>query len=332
MPQPKIHQDDAARSRHYRRMQKLRKTGALCAPFPYWGGKARVAPVIWQHLGDVRHYLEPFAGSLAVLLARPHRPRVETVNDRDGHLVNVWRAIARDPLQVARYAQGPVASIELWSRHDVVCSQRGALTAQLIADSRYYDAELAGLWVYCASTWVGSGFGRKPGLRPTPHVSHTGSGIHTKKRRGQLPRLFTELQMRLHAVRILCGGWQDCLTDTLLCGASAPAGILLDPPYTHTLHRDMRLYATEDDCAPAVRAWALQHGNDDRLRIALCGLDGEHQMPEGWRAHHWQARGGMVNTKHHGRGRGETRQEVVWFSPHCLQPAQLPLHLREDRP
>src|SRR5262249_18852494 len=134
MPQPRIHQDHAARSRHHRRMQKLQKIGALCAPFPYWGGKASVAPVIWQHLGEVRHYLEPFAGSLAVLLARPHRPRVETVNDRDGHLVNVWRAIAQDPLQVARYAQWPVSSIELWSRHDYLCSQRGALTAQLMAD------------------------------------------------------------------------------------------------------------------------------------------------------------------------------------------------------
>ena len=255
-----------------------------------------------------------------VLLARPHRPRVETVNDRDGHLVNVWRASAQDPLQVARYAQGPVASIELWSRHDYLCSQRGALTAQLSADSRYYDAELAGLWVYCASTWVGSGFGSKPGLRPTPHVSHTGSGIHTNKRRGQLPRLLQDLQVRLHAVRILCGDWQDSLTTTILFGSGAPVGILLDPPYRQD-RRDRRLYATDNAGAPAVRAWALQHGNDDRLRLALCGLDGEHQMPEGWSAHRWQARGGMVNTKHHGRGSGETRQEVVWFSPHCLQPA-----------
>jgi len=91
VPQPRIHENHAARSQHYRRMEKLQQLGALYAPFPYWGGKALVAPVIWQHLGDVRHYLEPFAGSLAVLLGRPHRPRVETVNDLDGHLVNVYR-------------------------------------------------------------------------------------------------------------------------------------------------------------------------------------------------------------------------------------------------
>jgi site-specific DNA-adenine methylase len=290
-----------------------------------------VAPVIWQRLGDVRHYLEPFAGSLAVLLARPHRPRVETVNDLEGHLVNVWRALAHDPRTVAQHARWPVSSVDLWARHDFLCSQRATLTAQLIADHRFSNPELAGLWIYCASTWTGSGLGRKPGLRSQPHVSHTGSGIHARRRRGQLPRLFEELQKRLHAVRILCGGWQDSLTDTILFGSGAPVGILLDPPYAHT-RRQARLYATEDDCAPAVRDWAVAHGDNPQLRIALCGLAGEHAMPASWTAYPWQARGGLTNTKHHGRGSGETRQEMVWFSPHCLQPAQRDLHLREDHP
>jgi site-specific DNA-adenine methylase len=63
-----------------------------------------VAPIIWQSLGNCRHYLEPFAGSLAVLLARPYRPCVETVNDLDGCLVNLWRALAVDPRAVVQYA------------------------------------------------------------------------------------------------------------------------------------------------------------------------------------------------------------------------------------
>jgi len=56
------------------------------APFPWFGGKSRAAPLIWSRLGEVVNYVEPFAGSLAVLLGRPHEPRVETVNDVDGHL------------------------------------------------------------------------------------------------------------------------------------------------------------------------------------------------------------------------------------------------------
>ena len=41
----------------------------LSAPFPYYGGKARIAESVWRELGDVTVYAEPFAGSLAVLLA-----------------------------------------------------------------------------------------------------------------------------------------------------------------------------------------------------------------------------------------------------------------------
>jgi DNA adenine methylase len=37
----------------------------------YFGGKSRVAPQVWERFGDVANYVEPFAGSLAVLLGRP---------------------------------------------------------------------------------------------------------------------------------------------------------------------------------------------------------------------------------------------------------------------
>jgi site-specific DNA-adenine methylase len=308
-------------------MQKLRLNGPLQSLFPYAGGKSQVAPVIWEHFGTVRHYLEPFAGSLAVLLARPDRPRVETVNDADGHVVNFFRSLVADPDTVVRYARWPVSSIDLWARHDALCAQRDALTAQLTADYRFCAPNLAGLWLYCVSTWTGSGFGQQAGRRSHPHVSHTGSGIHALKRRGKLAQLCEQLQLRLQDVRLLCGDWQDCLTEALLFGVGGITGILLDPPY-RLQRREQTFYAAAAPCAPAVRDWAAAHGDDPRLRIALCGLDGEHAMPESWTAHHWQARGGLVNTKHHGRGSGETRQEVVWLSPHCLQPAhQLNLHV-----
>ena len=38
----------------------------LVAPFPYFGGKRRAAPIIWRELGDPAGYVEPFAGSAAV--------------------------------------------------------------------------------------------------------------------------------------------------------------------------------------------------------------------------------------------------------------------------
>ena len=65
----------------------------LRAPFPYYGGKARWAPLIWERLGNPTVYVEPFAGSLAVLLSRTGGagPR-EIVCDLDGMICNFWRA------------------------------------------------------------------------------------------------------------------------------------------------------------------------------------------------------------------------------------------------
>jgi DNA adenine methylase len=61
-------------------------------PIPYYGAKATMAPRIAALFPEHRHYVEPFAGSLAVLLAKPASPR-ETVNDADGELVTFWRVL-----------------------------------------------------------------------------------------------------------------------------------------------------------------------------------------------------------------------------------------------
>ena len=73
----------------------------LKAPFPWFGGKSRVAAQVWERFGDVPNYVEPFAGSLAVLLGRPTAAGTETVNDLDCYLANFWRAVAADPVGVS---------------------------------------------------------------------------------------------------------------------------------------------------------------------------------------------------------------------------------------
>jgi DNA adenine methylase len=61
-------------------------------PFTYFGGKTSIADRIAALLPPHEHYVEPFAGSLAVLLAK--RPaRMETVNDLDGDLMTFWRVL-----------------------------------------------------------------------------------------------------------------------------------------------------------------------------------------------------------------------------------------------
>lgn len=61
-------------------------------PFPYYGGKQMLADRIIRLLPRHDCYVEPYAGSLSVLLAKP-RVKLETVNDLDGDLVNFWQVL-----------------------------------------------------------------------------------------------------------------------------------------------------------------------------------------------------------------------------------------------
>lgn len=74
---------------------------AIKPPFPYYGGKqllaARIIPLLPPH----QHYVEPYAGSLSVLLAK-RRVTFETVNDLDGRLIHFWRVLRDRPDDLAR--------------------------------------------------------------------------------------------------------------------------------------------------------------------------------------------------------------------------------------
>jgi DNA adenine methylase len=70
-------------------------------PFAYYGGKTTIASRIADMFPSHDHYIEPYAGSLAVLLAK--RPsRMETVNDLDGDLMTFWRVLRDRPLDLER--------------------------------------------------------------------------------------------------------------------------------------------------------------------------------------------------------------------------------------
>jgi DNA adenine methylase len=76
-------------------------TVTIRPPFTYYGGKMTIAARIAAALPQHGHYVEPFAGSLAILLAK--RPsRMETVNDLDGAIVEFWRILRDEPAELAR--------------------------------------------------------------------------------------------------------------------------------------------------------------------------------------------------------------------------------------
>jgi len=143
----------------------------LKAPFPYPGGKSRVADYVWSRLGDVDNYVEPFAGSLAVLLRRPADHfrdgyRVETVNDANSYLVNFWRSVKHAPADVAEWADWPVTEADLHARHKWLMrsAEAAEFRRRFAEDPHYCDAKIAGWWAWGQCCWIGSGWCSETGL------------------------------------------------------------------------------------------------------------------------------------------------------------------------
>jgi hypothetical protein len=298
-------------------------------PFPWFGGKSPVAHVVWQRLGNVVNYVEPFFGSGAVLFLRPGGPgRVETVNDADGFVANFWRALQHDADAVAFHADWPVNEADLHARHMWLVGQRERITDRLCGDPEFYDAKIAGWWVWGQSCWIAGGWCSGEGpwqsvdgvmtlsagqgvRRQRPHLSDAGLGVHRSQ---DLHTYLAKFAERLRNVRVCCGDWSR------VCRPSATTkhgltGVFLDPPYSVAAGRTAGLYSVDSDSvAVAVREWAFEQGKDPLVRICLAGYEGEHDMP-GWSVHAWTTQGGYSNQNCNGNI-NRTR-ERLWFSPHC---------------
>lgn len=333
------------------------------APFPYFGGKSRIASEVWARFGDTPNYCEPFAGSLAVLLSRPHAPKTETVNDLDCYLANFWRAVQAAPDEVAEWANWPVNEADLSARH-LWLLQYKPLKVQ--GDPDYFDTKIAGWWLWGICAWIGSGWcsGKGPWEsidgeltnRKLPHLGTGGQGINRKlphlgnAGRGinrQLPHLgnagrginrchqfetrldyiksiIGELSTRLRNVRVCCGDWERICVDSVT-HKHGLTSVFLDPPYTAEAGYCEGIYTNGDkSLGHTVAKWALEHGEDPKMRIAMCGYEGEYQFPDSWECLAWKTNGGY-GAGRGGRGDSNRHRERVWFSPHCLKSSELSL-------
>lgn len=312
----------------------------LEAPFPWFGGKSRVAHIVWERFGGIVNYVEPFFGSGAVMLGRPQPFKgTETINDLDGYVANFWRAVKHDPECVAQYADNPVNDNDLHARHIWLVQRKGELAPMLEADPDYHDPKIAGYWVWGISCWIGRGWcsgngpwhaengklvicqrprdgdADKGANRNLPHLGDAGRGVNRKLTRSGLVSWMSDLSDRLRGVRVCCGDWAR------VCGSSVThkhgkTGVFLDPPYADTAGRGPELYNEDSQTvAHDVRSWAIENGRRDDMLIALCGYDGEHMMPGNWECISWKTKGGYesqakVRT-------GNTMRERIWFSPAC---------------
>jgi hypothetical protein len=135
---------------------------------------------VWDRFGDVNNYVEPFAGSLAVLLGRPNAPQIETVNDIDCFLANFWRALSKDPEGIAEHADWPVNEADLHARHLWLVNNQ-EFRERMKTDPEFYDVKVAGWWVWGISQWIGSGWCSHPEWTGRTNAGRFGRGVHRKR-------------------------------------------------------------------------------------------------------------------------------------------------------
>jgi len=174
----------------------------------------------------------------------------EAVCDKDGFIANVWRGIQFAPDEVARWCDWPINHADLCARRTELIKNEERLLENLIADPNWYDAVLAGYWVWAASCWIGSGLTRPNG---GPYLSKAENGITSLGKRPQLTG-FTDKGV------CAAGKRPDLKMDCLGKGVHAEQVPLLDHGKGICAARSERIYS-----------WMRELSNRLRNVRVVCG-------------------------------------------------------------
>ncbi len=291
--------------------------------FPYYGNKRRIIHEVWARFGAPTRVVEPFCGSMALLQGMPDAvtPKRFIMNDLDGFVVNFARCMKWHPEAMLEYLTEPVSELNLQAWNKYLIGARARLTDDLRSDPFYFEPRIAGVWAWGLCLFIGEGFASS-NYKTRPKVANN-QGLGSFRRDPEKMMAFLKaFQARLRGVDLLCRDWSGLVTNGVTAPTMSPViAVFLDPPYDPKM-RD-RCYAVERNVSADVRAWCCGMGSDPQYRIALCGLRGEHDELEGlgWKALYWSTTGGMSKSaKGLSRGKKNSKGEVIWFSPACLDP------------
>lgn len=259
----------------------------LRPPVPYYGGKQRLADQLADLLGRVKHdhYVEPYCGSLAVLLAKP-KARMETVNDLDAELMTFWRVLRDRPSELARaVALTPHSRAE----YAAACAP---------VDPGVDEVELARrVWVRLTQSRTGTQ--RAVGWRH--HQDPMGSAIG-------MPAYLDAYRSRLPAAveRIQGVSLESRPALELVAAYGRHPGVLLyvDPPYLGSTRARNYRHEMRTESAHRALAEAL---HDCRASVVLSGYDSElyEELYAGWH------RVALASGTSQG-GTWSERAEIVW--------------------
>lgn len=262
-------------------------------PFPYYGGKQTLAARIVALLPEHGHYVEPYGGSLAVLLAKPPS-MMETVNDKHLELMTFWRVLRDRPEELA-----DACGLTPYSRAEYeLCRDEPA------GD----DLEVA------RRVWVQLTQGRarldgKTGWRfsPSPNFGMP----HADALDGYVARM-RAAAVRIHRVSLEC---RDALDIIANYGHQPGVLLYLDPPYvTSTRNSTGYLHEmSDDDHAQLAQALA-----ETRAAVVLSGYPSPlyDELYAGW--HRTD-----IPTQTAQGGAGKATTEVLWSNRPLAVPASL---------
>lgn len=223
----------------------------------YSGAKNRIADWICSYIPEHNVYLEPYAGSLAVLLHK-ERCHIETVNDLNEDVVNFFRVLRDQPNALRK-----VISLTPYSR----------LEYERAYEETEYDLEKARR--FCVRCWMG--FGCSNRYR---------NGFKTGQQSGSpdpagawslLPNTMLQAADRLRGVQI------ENLPATELINRYDTADVFIyaDPPYVPD-KRKKYLYKNEMDNTDheALLAQLLRHPG----KVMISGYENDlyNDMLKGW--------------------------------------------------
>lgn len=267
-------------------------------PFTYFGGKTAIAERIAALLPPHEHYVEPFAGSLAVLLAKSPAP-METVNDLDGELVNFWRVLRDDP-----------AGLEL------ACTLTPHSRAEHQASMEplgpgLSDLERARRWWVRLTQGRGGQPRQRTGWRFHETPGQTPMSVYLAGYAARMP----PAARRLARVALEC---RPALEVIEAYSRHSGALIYADPPYldstrTHGAMGDMYNHEMRTEEDHRLLAKALHSA---RSAVVLSGYDSPlyADLYDGWHRHELAALAGNSLTR--------TRTEVLWSNRPFLHVAQ----------
>ncbi|WP_099081867.1 MULTISPECIES: DNA adenine methylase [Desulforamulus] len=249
----------------------------------YPGSKWKLADWIVSHLPKHTTYLEPFFGSGAIFFNKIPS-KVETINDIDGNVVNLFRVIREKPEELARLVE-----FTPWARDEYYLSYEKS--GDLLEDARRF-------LVRCWQAW-GVSTNRKTGWR-SDIKGRSDSGYSCPKQWTSVPQRIIQCANRLRQAQIENEHFSKLIPRYALPNVL----IYCDPPYPVST-KSQKLYA---------------HEMTDTEHLNLLDLLDRHPGPvllSGYACHlydtrlqHWERR----TTKALAEG-GREREEILWINP-----------------